>query len=76
MNFDVKTHESLVLLAGLLILVEQEVVRLASSLFLAVPLEPNGTMSNAGVALVLASVGITGLRNIVKAKAKSGDDTK
>lgn len=73
MNFNVRTHESLMLLAGLLILVEQEAVRLLSSLFLTTPLEPSSVMSGAGVSLVIGSVGATAVRNLRENKRNGGD---
>ena len=74
MKFDVKTHESLILLAGPLILIEQEAVRLVSSLLLESPLEPNQIMSGAGVSLVLASAAATGVRNVWTSRRSNGEN--
>lgn len=65
-DFDFRTHESLILLAGLLILVEQEAARLLFSI------APDDRMAAAGVSLVLASIGMGTVRNIF-GKRRNGD---
>jgi hypothetical protein len=71
MRFDLKTHESLILLAGLLGLVEQEAARLLFSM------EPSSLLSGAFVSLVLASIGLGTVRGIVASRrnGNSSDDS-
>ena len=70
MKFDLHTHETLVLLAGVLGLVEQEAARL----FLAV--EPNSLMSGTFGSLVLASIGVGTVRGLLERKNGNGNGSK
>jgi hypothetical protein len=71
-RFDLRTHESLILLAGLVGLIEQEAARLLFDL------PPNSLLSGAFVTMVLASIGLGTARNVLSRKrnGENGGDSK
>lgn len=68
MNFDLRTHESLALLAGILGLVEQELARLIFDL------DPSSILSGIFGSMVLGSVGLGLARSIPR--RSNGGSTK
>jgi hypothetical protein len=68
LRFDLKTHESLLLLAGVLGLIEQEAARLLFDL------EPSSVLSGGFVSLALASIGLAGLRGLLSGRRNGNGD--
>lgn len=67
MNFNLRTHETIILCAGLLGLLEQEAVRVLLGI------EPNSLMSGGFITLILGSIGVGTIRNVSR---RNGDDSK
>jgi hypothetical protein len=67
LRFNLATHESLILLAGIFGLIEQEAARLLFGL------DPSSLLSGAFVSLVLASIGLGTVRNVVESRRDNGD---
>lgn len=67
MLFNLRTHESLILIAGLLGLIEQEAARLLFDL------DPSSLLSGAFVSMVLASIGLGTARNVLESRKRNGN---
>lgn len=66
MRFSLRTHESILLLAGIVGLIEQETARILFDL------EPSSILSGGFVSLALGSIGLAGVRNLLG--RKNGND--
>lgn len=70
-NFDLTTREMIVLLAGLLGLLEQEIVRVVSHL-LGTPIDPSTILSGVFGSMVLGSIGVGVVRNVTRGNGNGG----